>query len=794
MSGKSIGARVLRTEDARLLTGKGEFVDDIRLPGMLHAAFLRSPHPHARILAIDVNAANSMPGVHAVLTGAELNPALRSTRLPMLVPNPYSALSLTQFALAKNEVCYAGEALAVVVADSRYLAEDALPLIAIEYEVLRGVGDCRSALESTAPAAHLGSANNRATEFRTSYGDVAAAFAAAAHVFHEDLWQHRGCAHPLECRGALANWSSRDSALTLWSSTQTPHLEQRVLAELLEVTPSHVRVIAPDVGGGFGPKAIFYGEDAVVAAASRMLKQPVKWIEDRREHFLATTQERDQYWSVEIALDGEARILGIRGSMIHDTGAYLPWGVVMPYIAATTVPGPYVVPAYDLAVTVAYTNKVPTTPVRGAGRPQAVFAMERLLDRAAGELGMDRAEIRQRNLIASAQMPYTVGLTFRDGKPVVYDSGDYPACVDAALRLSGYQTFRRRQRAAREQGRYIGLGIASYVEGTGLGPFEGVTLRVLQDGMIEVCSGAAPQGQGHRTMLQQIVADGLGVAIESVRVTLGDTAAIAMGVGTFASRITANAGPAAAIAAEAVRGKAVALAARILAADPAELTCEDGRIGTQTGNRPSITLGELAKISQGYPGFSLPPGETPGLEHTAWFAPPQAAYCNGTHVAEVEVDVETGGVHIFNYSVVHDSGTLINPLIVDGQIQGGVAHGIGNALLEWMGYGDDAQPLTTTFADYALPSSCSVPNIRAEHMETPSPLNPLGAKGAGEGGTIPVAAAIAAAIEDALSPFGVRISNSPVTSHGIVAALRVAARSVRPLSNAGIPEIPPHVV
>jgi carbon-monoxide dehydrogenase large subunit len=281
-------------------------------------------------------------------------------------------------------------------------------------------------------------------------------------------------------------------------------------------------------------------------------------------------------------------------------------------------------------------------------------------------------------------------------------------------------------------------------------------------------------------MLQQIVADKLGVAIESVRVTLGDTAAIAMGVGTFASRITANAGPAAAIAAETVRSKAIALAARVLAADPGELNCEDGRIGTQTGNRRSITIGDLAKISQGYPGFSLPPGETPGLEHTSWFAPPQAAYCNGTHVVEVEVDVETGAVKILNYSVVHDSGNLINPLIVDGQIQGGVAHGIGNALLEWMGYGEDAQPLTTTFADYALPSSCSIPNIHAIHIETPSPLNPLGVKGAGEGGTIPVAAAIAAAVEDALSPFGVRISDSPVISHKIVAALRGAANETQP--------------
>ncbi len=589
--------------------------------------------------------------------------------------------------------------------------------------------------------------------------------------FRVDLWHHRGCAHPLECRGVVAEWNAREGSLRLWSSTQTPHLEKRVLAELLEISPSRVRVIAPDVGGGFGPKAIFYGEDAVVAAASRLLDRPLKWIEDRREHFLATTQERDQYWSMEIALDSEARILAVRGTMVHDTGAYLPWGVVMPTIAATTVPGPYVVPSYDLGVTVAYTNKVPTTPVRGAGRPQAVFAMERLLDRAAAELGLDAAEIRRRNLIQPSQMPYAVGLTFRDGKPVIYDSGDYPTCLDHALDLCGYTGFRRRQREARDEGRYIGLGLGSYVEGTGLGPFEGVTLRILDNGTVSVASGAAPQGQGHQTMLQQIVAAELGVPMEDIAVTLGDTDAIAMGVGTFASRITANAGPAAAIAAKTVRAKAVALAARVLAADPAELVCEDGQVGVTTGNRRSLSLGELARLSQGSPGFSLTPGETPGLEHTAWFTPAQAAYCNGTHAAEVEVDIETGEVRILNYFVVHDSGTLINPLIVDGQIQGGVAHGIGNALLEWMGYDEAAQPLTTTFADYALPSACTVPNVTSLHMETPSPLNPLGVKGAGEGGTIPVAAAVAAAIEDALRPFGVRITQSPITPNYLLSLL-----------------------
>ena len=772
MSGKSIGARVLRYEDARLLTGRGEFVDDIRLPFMLHAAFVRASFAHARVKGIDASAALAMPGVHAVFTAADMYRGMQTTRLPMLVPNPHSKISRTQFALAQSEVCYVGEPIAIVVAESRYLAEDAAAMVAVDYEPLPVASDCRDAVKEGAPLAHLGAPDNKAAHFNVSYGDVAAAFRSAAHVFTEDLWHHRGCGHALECRGVAAQWNARDGSLTVWSSTQTPHLEKRVLAELLEKNPQSIRVIAPDVGGGFGPKAIFYGEDAAVAAAAMRLNRPVKWIEDRREHFLATTQERDQYWSIAVALDSSAKLLGVRGTMLHDTGAYLPWGVVMPFIAATTVPGPYVLPAYGLDVIVVHTNKVATTPLRGAGRPQAVFAMERLMDRAARELDIDPAEIRRRNLIQPSQMPYAVGLTFRDGKPVVYDSGDYPATLEKALQLSAYRDFSRRQKEAREEGRYIGIGIGSYVEGTGLGPFEGVTVRVLDDGKVAVQSGAAPQGQGHKTMLQQIVSDQLGVSMDDIVVTMGDTAGIAMGVGTFASRIAANAGPSALIAGQTVRQKILALAARALDAKEDDLALENGQAEVTTGNRRAISFGDLAKMAQGFPGSSFAPGQTPGLEHTAYFTPPQAAYCNGTHIAEVEVDSETGAVRILNYTVAHDSGTLINPLIVDGQIQGGVAHGIGNALLEWMGYDADAQPLTTSFADYYLPGACDVPNIKAVHLESPSPLNPLGVKGAGEGGTIPAAAAIVAAVENALSPFGVKLTESPITPDRIVAALR----------------------
>jgi carbon-monoxide dehydrogenase large subunit len=533
-------------------------------------------------------------------------------------------------------------------------------------------------------------------------------------------------------------------------------------------------MIAPDVGGGFGPKAIFYPEEAVIPAASLKLGRPVKWIEDRREHFLCATQERDQYWDVAIAVDAEGKILGLRGRMLHDSGAFVPWGVIMPYIAAATVPGPYIVPAYQLDTTVVLTNKVPTTPVRGAGRPQAVFAMERLLDRVARELGLDRAELRRRNFIQPDQMPYEVGLIFRDGKPLIYDSGDYPKGQDTALAQAEYETFHERQRAALDQGRFVGLGLGNYVEGTGLGPFEGVTVRVMPSGKIAVATGATNQGQGTRTTLSQIVAEEVGCRLEDIIMTVGDTGAIAQGVGAFASRQAVNAGCSALLAGQSVRAQLIALAARTLGVKEADIDLENGQAIANTGNKPIIGFGELARLAQGIPGVSLPVGQAAGLEHTAYYTPSQAAYCSGTHVAEVEVDAMTGGVKILRYTDAHDSGRVINPMIVDGQVQGGVAHGIGNALLEWMQYDENAQPLTTSFADYLLPMATDVPTCDIAHVETVNPLNPLGVKGAGEGGTIPAAAAIIAAIEDALSPFNVHFVETPLTPERIVAALRVA--------------------
>jgi carbon-monoxide dehydrogenase large subunit len=774
MGAKQFGARVARLEDANLLTGRGRFADDVKLPGMLHACFVRSQHAHARIRGIDTSVARDLAGVHAVLTAADLPEAMSSGRMPMLVPNPALAASLTQHCLACDEVCYVGQTIAVVIADSRYIAEDAAALVAVDYDVLAAISDCRDAVKSGAPRAHEALKDNVASAFRMGYGDADAAFASAPHVFTEDIWQHRGGGMAMETRAVIASLDPVHDLLTVWSATQTPHIGRRMIADLLDRNLESIRVIAPDVGGGFGPKAIFYAEEAVIPAAAIKLKRPVKWIEDRREHFLCATQERDQYWNVSVAVDNDGKILGVRGTLLHDTGAFAPWGIIMPYIAAATMPGPYVVPAYALDVTVALTNKVATTPVRGAGRPQAVFAMERLMDRVARELKLDPADVRFRNFIQPAQMPYAVGLTFRDGKPLIYDSGDYPQAQAEALRMIGYAGFDARKAAARAQGRFLGIGIANYVEGTGLGPYEGVTVRVLPSGKVAVATGATNQGQGTRTTLSQIVADRLGCRIEDIIMTVGDTAAIAQGVGAFASRQAVNAGSSALMAGEAVRMQVIKLAAQMLGVPADEIDVEDGIAVARTGNRPSLTFRELARASQGMPGFSLAPGQTPGLEHTAYFTPPQASYCSGTHVVEAEVDPMTGAVKIVTYVVAHDSGNIINPLIVDGQIQGGVAHGIGNALLEWMKYDENGQPLTTTFADYLLPMATDVPTCKIAHIESPSPLNPLGVKGAGEGGTIPAAAAIIAAIENALSEFAVRFAETPLVPERIVAALEAA--------------------
>lgn len=768
-----IGRRVRRTEDHKLLKGEGAFVDDIHLPEMLQGAVLRSPHAHARIVSIDTAAARALKGVVAVYLHADL-PAPARRRLPILVPNPAIRQPRSQEVLASREVCSVGDPIAFVVAVDRYVAEDACALIEVEYDVLPAVGDALAALQDGAVTTYEGSPDNLAARVQMGFGDIAAAFENAPVVVEETYWQNRGSAHAMETRGYVAEWHPTTGQLTVWSTGQAPHLEKKNLIEMLEWDPERLRVIMNDVGGGFGPKAIFYPEEVLVCVAAVALRKPIKWIEDRREHFLMATQERDQWWRMALALDADGCIRGIRLDMTHDNGAYLPWGIIMPYIGVTTTPGPYIVPAMSVDLKVVLTNKGPTAPVRGAGRPQAVFAMERILDKAAAQMGLDRAEIRRRNFIRPDQMPYSVGFIYRDGKPLRYDSGDYPACQAASLERAGYAEFAARKAAARAQGRYIGIGMANYVEGTGLGPFEGATVRIQQTGRVTVLTGAAPQGQGHKTTFAQICAEQLNLPIDKVDVITADTNAVSMGVGTFASRITVTAGSSVYLAAATVRSKVLALAAHMLQCKADEVALGEAEVFKLADPARRMSFGELAKISQGMPGFSFPEGVTGGLEDTQYFSPSQSTYCNGTAVVEVEVDKEIGQIRILRYVMGHDAGKLINPLIVDGQIQGAVAHGVGNATLEWMKYDENAQPVTTNLGEYLLPMATDVPRVEPVHLETPSPLNPLGVKGAGEGGTIPAAAAIIAAIEDALSEYRLHLTHAPLVPQQLFEQLRAA--------------------
>jgi aerobic carbon-monoxide dehydrogenase large subunit len=774
MGAKWFGAAVKRKEDPALLAGKGRFIDDVRLPGTLHAAFVRSAYPHAKIRGVRTEAARRLAGVHLVLAFADLPEPLRRNALPLFVPSPAITELYMPHALASTEAVYAGEPIAIVVADSRYIAEDAVAVVEVDYEPLAGVSNCAAAMEPGSPRAHLDATSNIAARVPITVGDADAAFKAAAHVVRERIFIHRGGPFFLECRGLVASYDATTDAYTVYISSQGSHRIKRGLLDILELNDNQMHVITPDVGGGFGPKGAIYPEYPCVAACARLVGRPVKWIEDRRENFLCTHQERDQFWDLELAVDRDARILGLRGRLIHDTGAFVPWGLVLPWIAATTVPGPYVIPSYKLELNAVYTNMISTTPVRGAGRPQGVFVMERMMDRLAQSLGLDPAEVRRRNFITPEQMPYKVGIIFRDGRPVTYDSGDYPAAQAGALEAADYDGFPARQAAALMEGRYLGIGISNAVEGTGLGPYEGATVRIATTGKIVLYTGATPQGQSHKTTLAQIAADQLGVSYEDVTVATADTKEIAFGVGTFAARTAVNAGSSAHIAAFEVAKKIKLIAADMMEVSPDDLELRDGFAEVRGVPGMKRSFREISVKSIGMPGFSMAGGLSPGLENTAYFQPDQSTYSNGTHVAEVEVDIETGAVKIVRFTVMHDCGTVINPMVVEGQVVGGVAHGIGNALFERLFHDAGGQPQTVNFADYLLPGATDMPPIHILHSQTPSPLNPLGMKGAGEGGTIPAIAAIIAAVESALAPFGIKINEAPISPARIAELVRKA--------------------
>jgi len=780
MTTRRIGARILRNEDPRLLRGLGCFVDDVHPPGILHAAVLRSTHAHARIVRIDATAARRAPGVHLVLTAAELGELNRPS--PLLIPHPTLSHPRTQRPLAVDEVRYVGEVVAFVVADSRYVAEDAIALIEVEYEPLAVVTDLATALAPGAPRVHADVPDNRAARFRQTVGDADGVLARAHRVLRERLTIERSCGSPIEGRGVVAEWDARRGVLKVWDSTQAPLPIRSGLAGLFGLPEFSVEVVAPDVGGGFGTKImLFYPEEILVPHVAITLGRPVKWTEDRREHLIAANQERGQIHDVEVAIDETGRILALRDHFVHDTGAYTPYGIVVPIITSTQLPGPYRLKNYTVEFEVAYSNKAAVSPYRGAGRPHGVFVMERVIGLIARELGLEPAEVRRRNFIQPDEFPWDVGLTFQDGGPTRYDSGNYPAGLAMAVEMIGAVDFRRRQSEARRAGRYLGLGLGCYVEGTGIGPYEGAHVRVEPSGKVLVATGLTTQGQGHGTTFAQIAAEALGCDPADVSVVTGDTTKFNWGAGTYASRGLVTSGNAIHRAATEVREKALRLAAGLLEVSPDDLELADGRARVRGVPGKELTLGALATVANPIryahgkeaaeaalrlvkprEGAVLREGEEPGLEARGYYAPPHATFASGCHAAIVEVDLDTGNLTFLRYVVQHDCGTVVNPTIVEGQIRGGVAQGVGGAFYERIIYDDDGQPLTATFADFLMPTALEVPEIEIGHMETPSPLNALGIKGVGEAGAIPVPALVAEAIDDALAPLGVRVREMPL--------------------------------
>jgi CO/xanthine dehydrogenase Mo-binding subunit len=783
----SFGERVERREDRRLLTGEGRYTDDFA-PHAAHAAFLRSEYAHARIIDIDVSGALDIEGVHAVYTFDDLDGRFADP-LPLIIPHEAIVAGRTQYALARDEVRYVGETIAMVVARDRYVAEDAVERIRVDYEPLPVAAELESAAQADAPLVHSDRPDNVLGRVTEEHGDVDAALKQADHVFRWRLEIERSASMPLEGRAIVARFDEA-GALLVYDSTQAPTGVRAGLSLLFGLSLEQVQVVAPDVGGGFGVKVIqFYPEEVLVPLAALRLGMPVKWTEDRREHFIGSTHERKQIHDVTVGVSADGRVVGLQTSFLHDSGAYCPYGLIIPVITAAQLPGPYKLENYRYDFRAVFTNTVPTSPYRGAGRPHAAFVIERVMDRAAAELGLDRAEIRRRNMIQPDEFPYDVGVSFQDGGPTIYDSGDYPGGLQLLLDQVGYDDFESRKQAAAAEGRTIGLGIGCYVEGTGIGPYEGAAVDVLVDGSITVASGMSSQGQGHETIFAQIAADHLGVSPERIRVTTGDTRRLGWGVGTFASRTAVVAGNAVHKAAREVREQAAELAARMLEADPADLEFADGAVHVKGSPASGIPLGQLAAIAnplryafgeetaaaalltrRAYAAqdVPLPDGTTPGLNAVAYYSPKSGVFGYGMHAAVVEIDRECCAVRILDYVVVHDCGRIINPTIVEGQIYGGVAQGIGGALYERIAYDEDGQLQNASFMDFLMPYATEVPEPQLHHTETPSPNNELGVKGVGEAGTIPVAATIANAISDALGTPIDRMPISPSQLHELM--------------------------
>ncbi len=759
-----LGSRTKRNEDPRLLTGRALFIDDLHLPGMLHVAFLRSSHAHARLGAIDTRLARESEGVVEVITADDLGAYWKPG--PLLVPPPpvpgMVFYERTQVPLARGKVRHVGEPIAAVVATSRYLAEDAVERITVDYEPLPAVVDLEAAVLAPPALVHDDVVANIAARVPQKKGDYAAARAGADLVLKRRLSYDRGAAAAIENRGVVAQWDERTERLTIWDTTQAPIPVRNGLAGMLGLSEHQVRVVAPFVGGGFGPKIMmFYPEEVLIPWLALRLLRPVKWMSDRSEDFVSTTQERLQIHDAEIALRRDGTILGLWDRFLHDTGAYDPYGLTVPLNSQCTLLGPYRVPAYDSEFTAVFTNKPIVTPYRGAGRQHGVFVIERLLDFAAKELGLDRTEIRRRNFLRPDEFPHVHDIIYQDFTPLTYDSGNYEPTLRQALERIGWDRFlAEEQPAARAAGRSLGIGVVAYVEGTGIGPFEGARVQVQTGGKVTVSTGVGTQGQGHFTVLAQVAAEQLGVAVSDVDVVTGDTDQFHWGTGTFASRGAVVAGNAVHEAARLVRAKAIKLAAEILEAAPEDVELVGGGARVR-GTGRTIGLGELARRANPMRG-AVKPGTEPGLEATSYFGPQRGATASGAHALVLEVDRETCQVKVLKYVVVHDCGRVLNPLLVDGQVHGGVAQGLGNAFFERLVFDDNGQLVTASFMDFLLPTALDVPRIEVGHEETVAPQNALGSKGAGEAGAIPVGALFAQALEDALAIPGLEIREIPL--------------------------------
>ena len=779
MTTSVFGSSIKRREDPKLITGRGTYTDDIKLFGMHHAVIVRSPHAHAKIASIDTSRAKSHPGVVAAFTGAELQPHLGALAVGWLLPD----IKMTShYPMAIDTVRFVGEAVAVVVAEDPATAVDAAGLVDVTYEPLPAVVNAEGTTRSGAPQIHPEAPDNIAWEWEVGGGDIEAAASQAEVIVRQRLINQRLIANPIEPRGVLADYNPGTNHLTLWSSTQVPHLV-RLLVSLAIGHPEHqFRVIAPDVGGGFGSKICPYVDEIIVAVLAKQLGRPVKWIETRQENYIATNHGRDHIQDAEIMGNRDGTITGIRATVYANMGAHLSvFAPLIPtYLFGLTLSGPYNNPNVSAKVYGTFTNTTPVDAYRGAGRPESSYLVERMVDLFAQEISMDPAEVRRKNFIP----PFDNGHTIATG--VSLDSGNYEAAFNRALEMVGYQDFRQEQEKARREGRYLGIGISTYIEICGAAPaaiattlgaqaglWESALVRVHPTGKVTVFTGSSPHGQGNETTFSQIAASELGIPMEDVEVVHGDTAQVQFGIGTFGSRSAAVGGTAVHLGVQKIKDKARRLAAHLLEAAEADIVYEDGRLFVRGAPSNAKTIQEIALAAHVYSN-NLPEGMEPGLEATSFFDPPNFTWPFGTHIAVVEVDADTGEVELRRYIAVDDVGNVINPMIVAGMVHGGITQGVGQALQEEAIYDDSGQLLTGSMMDYAVPAAETLPSFEVERTVTPSPTNPLGVKGAGETGTIAACAAMVNAVVDALSPFGIKHIDMPLKPERVWRAIQAA--------------------